>query len=167
MIFPLGHIYYPENLDGMISILYTNSSNTNLRGCRPNHFVPCFPDVFFYVSSSFALSNTRSTEKKEVTISSSQSKTSVECDNGNSTSNKVNDESLCMTDMFTTDKTDKNQVEPSPDLEYSHYINSQDVNQKESTFYLKIEFLPMVSNFYPNCAKTREGLQESSVDTVS
>ena len=76
MLFPLCQIYYPENLDGMISILWTHSSNTNLRGWRPNHFVQCFPDVFD-VSSSFVLLHTSSTEEKEVNIPSSQSKTFV------------------------------------------------------------------------------------------
>ena len=106
MLFPLGQIYYPENLDGMISLLWTHCSNTNLRGWRPNHFVPCFQDIFD-VSSSFALPYTSCTEKKEVTIPLSQSKTFVECDNSNSTSNKVNDELMDMADMFTTDKTEK------------------------------------------------------------
>ena len=32
--------------------------------------------------------------------------------------------------MFTTDKTDKNQVEPSPVLDFSNYVNSQDVSEK-------------------------------------
>ena len=32
MLFPLGQIYYPENLDGMISILWRHISNNNLRG---------------------------------------------------------------------------------------------------------------------------------------
>ena len=94
-----------------------------------NHFVPCFPDVF-HVSSSFALPHTSSTKEKEVTIPSSQSKTFVECDNSNSTSHKVNDEPMDMADMFTKGKTDKNQVEPSPVLDFSHYINSQDVSEK-------------------------------------
>ena len=90
MLFPLGQIYYTENFDRMISILWTQSSNTNLRGWRLNHFVPCFPDVF-NVCSSFALPHTSSAEEKEVTIPSSQSKTFIECDNSNSTSNRVKD----------------------------------------------------------------------------
>ena len=63
MLFPLDQIYYPENLDGMISILWIHSSNTDFRGWIPNHLVPCFPD-FFHVSSSFALPHTSSTEEK-------------------------------------------------------------------------------------------------------
>ena len=74
--------------------------------------------------------HTSSTEEKDVTIPLSQSKTFVECDNSNSTSNKVNDEPMDMADMFTTDKTDKNQVELSPVLDFSHFINSQDVSEK-------------------------------------
>ena len=62
---------------------------------------------YFYVSSSFALPHTSSTDKRDVTILSSQSKTFVECDNINSTSNQVNIEPMDMADMFTTDKTDK------------------------------------------------------------
>ena len=42
MLFPFGQIYYPENLDGMISILWTHSLNTNLRGWRPNHLCHAF-----------------------------------------------------------------------------------------------------------------------------
>ena len=97
----------------MISILWTHSSNTKLRGWRPNHFVWCFLDVFD-VSNSFASQHTSSTEEKEVTIPSSQLKTLVECDNRSSTSNKANNEPMDMADMLTTDKTDKNQVKPSP-----------------------------------------------------
>ena len=131
MLFPLGQIYYPEYLDRMISVLWTHSSNTNLREWRPNHFVPYFPDVFD-VSSSFDLPHANRTEKKEVTIPSRQSKTFVECDNSNSTSNNVNDEPMDMADMFTTDKTDKNQVEWSLVLDFSHFINSQDVSEKKA-----------------------------------
>ena len=84
----------------------------------------------FDVSSSSALPHTSSTEEKEVTIPPSQSKTSVKCDNSYSTSNKVNDEPMDMADIFTIDKIDKNSVEPLPVLDLSHYINSQDVNEK-------------------------------------
>ena len=160
MLFPFGQIYYPENLDGIINILWTHSSNPNLRGWRSNHFVPCFPDVFD-VSSSFDLPHTSSPEEKEVTIPTSQSKTSVECGNSNSTSNKVNDEPMDMADMFTTDKTDKNQVGPSPVLDFSHYINSQDVSEKNKALSNLKRDLPKISNFHPNSTKTREGLQES------
>ena len=38
MLFPLGQIYYPQNLDGMISILWTHSSNTNLEGMETKSF---------------------------------------------------------------------------------------------------------------------------------
>ena len=34
--------------------------------------------------------------------------------------------------MFTTDRTDKNQVEPSPVVDFSHCINSQDVSEKKN-----------------------------------
>ena len=43
VFFPIGQIYYPENLDGMVTILWTHTSDTNLRGWKPNHFVSCFP----------------------------------------------------------------------------------------------------------------------------
>ena len=40
-LFPSGQIYYPENLDGIINILSTLTSDINLQGWKPNHFVPC------------------------------------------------------------------------------------------------------------------------------
>ena len=60
----------------------------------------------------------------------------------NSTSNKVNDEPMDKADMFTTDKTDKNQVELSPVLDFSHYINSQDVSEKTKHFLIKNKSSP-------------------------
>ena len=42
-----------------------------------------------------------------------------------------------MADMFGTDKTDKNQVELSPVLDFSHYINSQDVSERTKHFLIK------------------------------
>ena len=45
IFFPSGQIYYPENLDGMINILWTHTSDTNLQGWKPNHFLPCFPRI--------------------------------------------------------------------------------------------------------------------------
>ena len=61
--------------------------------------------IFFFVIGRVEC--TTSTEVKEVSFPLSQSKTFIECDNSNSTSNKVNDEPMDMADMFTTDKTDK------------------------------------------------------------
>ena len=43
VFFPIGQIYYPENLDGMVTILWTHTSDTKLKGWKPNHFVSCFP----------------------------------------------------------------------------------------------------------------------------
>ena len=38
-----GQTYYPENLDGIINILWMHTSDTNLQGWKPNHIVPFFP----------------------------------------------------------------------------------------------------------------------------
>ena len=43
IFFPTGKVYYPENLDDMVTILWTHTSDKNLTGWKPNHFVPCFP----------------------------------------------------------------------------------------------------------------------------
>ena len=43
VFFPVGKTYYPESLNEIVTILWTHTSNTNLRGWKPNHFVPCFP----------------------------------------------------------------------------------------------------------------------------
>ena len=45
IFFPDGQIYYPKNLDGMINILWTHTSDTNLQGWKPNQFVSCFPRI--------------------------------------------------------------------------------------------------------------------------
>ena len=45
IFFPSGQIYYPENLDRMINFLWTHTSDTNLQGWKPNHFVSCFPRI--------------------------------------------------------------------------------------------------------------------------
>ena len=45
IFFPDGQIYYPENLDRMMNILWTHTSDTNLQGWKPDHFVPCFPRI--------------------------------------------------------------------------------------------------------------------------
>ena len=42
VFFPVGKIYYPESLNEIVIILWTHTSNTNFRGWKQNHFVPCF-----------------------------------------------------------------------------------------------------------------------------
>ena len=44
VFFPVGNIYYPETLDGIITILWTHTHDTKLKGWKPNHFVSCFPE---------------------------------------------------------------------------------------------------------------------------
>ena len=44
VFFPIGNIYYPEKLNEVVTILWTHTSDTNLKGWKPNHFVPCFPE---------------------------------------------------------------------------------------------------------------------------
>ena len=46
VFFPVRNIYYPEMLDGMITILWTHTHDTKLKGCKPNHFVSCFPEIY-------------------------------------------------------------------------------------------------------------------------
>ena len=43
IFFPTGKVNYLEKLDDMVTILWTHTSNKNLIGWKPNHFVPCFP----------------------------------------------------------------------------------------------------------------------------
>ena len=105
--------------------------------------------MFLMFLVPFALPHTSSTEEKEVTIPSSQSKTFVECDNSYITSNKVDDEPLDIADIFTIDKTDQNQVEPSPVLDFSHYINSQNVSEKTKHFLIKNRVPPKDFKFQP------------------
>ena len=45
IFYPSGQIYYHENLDGMINILWTHTSDIYLLGWKPNQFVPCFPRI--------------------------------------------------------------------------------------------------------------------------
>ena len=42
---PDQQIYYPENLDGMINILWTHTPDTNLQGWKLNCIVLCFPRI--------------------------------------------------------------------------------------------------------------------------
>ena len=49
IFFHSGQIYYPENPDGMINILWTHTSDTNLQGWKPNHFMSCFPRILLSV----------------------------------------------------------------------------------------------------------------------
>ena len=44
VFFLVGNIYYPEMLDGIITILWTRTHDTKLKGWKPNHFVSCFPE---------------------------------------------------------------------------------------------------------------------------
>ena len=44
VFFPVGNIYYPETLDGIITILWTHTYDTKLKGWKQNHFVSCFPE---------------------------------------------------------------------------------------------------------------------------
>ena len=43
VLFPIGEIYYSDSLSDILTILWTHTSDTNLVGWKPNHFVPCFP----------------------------------------------------------------------------------------------------------------------------
>ena len=45
VFFPMGQMFYPENMAEVISLLWTHTSITSLRGWKPNHFVLCFPDI--------------------------------------------------------------------------------------------------------------------------
>ena len=58
-ISPSGQIYYPENLDWMINILWTHTSDKSLQGWKPNHFMPCFQRILL---SSKEISPQRDTE---------------------------------------------------------------------------------------------------------
>ena len=42
VFFPVCKIYNPNSLNEIVTILWTHTSNKNLRGWKPNHFVPCF-----------------------------------------------------------------------------------------------------------------------------
>ena len=44
VFFPVGNIYYTEVLDRVITILWTHTHDTKLKGWKPNHFVSCFPE---------------------------------------------------------------------------------------------------------------------------
>ena len=44
VFFPTGKIYYPDTLDGMLTILWTHTCDTKLNRWKPNHSVPCFPE---------------------------------------------------------------------------------------------------------------------------
>ena len=59
IFFPNGQIYYPENLDGMINTLWTNTSDTNLQSWKANHFVPCLSRI---PSTSKEIPSQRDTE---------------------------------------------------------------------------------------------------------
>ena len=137
----------------------------NLRGGEQINFCLAF-QMFLIVSISFALPHTSSTGEWRWPFHQ-VNQNFVECDSSNRISNKVNDEPMDMADMFTTDKADKNQVEPSPVLDFSHYINSQDVSEKTKHFLIKNRAPPKDFKCPQKQYKTREGLQESSVDTAS
>ena len=63
-------------------------------------------------------------------------------------------------DIFTTDRTDKNQVEPSPVLDFNHYIyiNSQDVVEVDFLWNRTVDLLK--TSFHP-LLWTSSGLRDS------